>query len=159
MTFDAPCRSSVKTVRPEWIDYNGHMNMAYYSVLFDEAADEIYPDIGFGPAYRKTGFTTYTAEFHICYLRELHLNDAVTVSLQLIDYDEKRFHTYQEIWHEDGWCAATGEAMGLHIDQSGPRVAPMPPAILERLSALKEAHKGLPVPTRIGRGIGIDRKK
>ena len=37
---DAPFRSSVTLVRPEWIDYNGHMNMAYYGVLFDEAADE-----------------------------------------------------------------------------------------------------------------------
>jgi acyl-CoA thioester hydrolase len=134
------------------------MNMAYYAVLFDEAADQIYPHIGFGPEYRKTGFTTYTAEFHVCYLRELHLNDAVTVSLQLVDYDEKRFHTYQEIWHEDGWCAATGEAMGLHIDQSGPRVAPMPPAILQRLKELKDAHAGLPLPARIGRGIALRRK-
>ena len=156
--FQAPFRSSVRTVRPEWIDYNGHMNMAYYSVIFDEAADEIYPDIGFGPEYRKTGFTTYTAEFHICYLRELHLDDAVTVTLQLIDFDEKRFHTYQEIWHEDGWRAATGEAMGLHIDQSGPRVAPMPEPVLTRLRALHDAHKDLPRPERVGRSIGLQRR-
>jgi acyl-CoA thioester hydrolase len=156
--FQAPFRSSVRTVRPEWIDYNGHMNMAYYSVIFDEAADEIYPDIGFGPEYRKTGFTTYTAEFHICYLRELHLDDAVTVTLQLIDFDEKRFHTYQEIWHEDGWCAATGEAMGLHIDQSGPRVAPMPEPVLTRLRALHDAHKDLPRPERVERSIRLQRR-
>ena len=156
--FQAPFRSSVRTVRPEWIDYNGHMNMAYYSVIFAEAADEIYPDIGFGPEYRKTGFTTYTAEFHICYLRELHLDDAVTVTLQLIDFDEKRFHTYQEIWHEDGWCAATGEAMGLHIDQSGPRVAPMPEPVLTRLRAFHDAHKDLPRPERVGRSIGLQRR-
>lgn len=155
--FPAPFRSSVMTVRPEWIDYNGHMNMAYYSVLFDEAADEIYPDIGFGPDYQKTGFTTYTAEFHICYLRELHLDDPVTVTLQLLDYDEKRFHTYQEIWHQDGWCAATGEAMGLHVDQSGPKVAAMPTHILERLGALRDAHRDLPQPDRAGRAIGIKR--
>ena len=143
------------TVRPEWLDYNGHMNMAYYAVLFDEAADEIYPDIGFGPEYQKTGFTTYTAEFHICYLRELHQGDRVTVSLQLLDFDEKRFHTYQEIWHEDGWCAATGEALGLHVDQSGPKVSPMPGHILQNLDALASAHRGLPRPERAGRRIGI----
>ncbi|MEE4187944.1 MAG: thioesterase family protein [Roseobacter sp.] len=157
MTQHVPFRSSVHTVRPEWIDYNGHMNMAYYSVIFDEAADEIYPDLGFGPEYQKTGFTTYTAEFHICYLRELLLNDQVTVTLQLLDYDEKRFHTYQEIWHQDGWCAASGEAMGLHIDQSGPRVAPMPEIIQARMQALYAAHKDLPRPDRAGRRIGINR--
>jgi len=156
--FDAPFRSSVMSVRPEWLDYNGHMNMAYYAVLFDEAADEIYPDIGFGPDYQKTGCTTYTAEFHICYLRELHLNDQVTVTLQLLDYDEKRFHTYQEIWHQDGWCAATGEALGLHVDQSGPRVTAMPPHIMENLEMLHAAHKSLAQPERAGRNIGIKRK-
>lgn len=154
-----PFRSSVHHVRPEWLDYNGHMNMAYYAVLFDEAADELYPYIGFGPEYQKTGFTTYTAEFHICYLRELHRGDAVTVTLQLLDYDEKRFHTYQEIWHQDGWCAATGEAMGLHVDQSGPRVAPMPVEIQERLKTLYDQHSGLPKPERAGRRIRIPRRK
>lgn len=153
----APFRSSVHTVRPEWIDYNGHMNMAYYAVIFDEAADEIYPQLGFGPDYQTTGFTTYTAEFHICYLRELHLNDRVTVTLQLLDFDEKRFHTYQEIWHEDGWCAATGEAMGLHVDQSGPKVAPMPASIQAELQKLYDMHRDLPRPDRAGRKIGITR--
>ena len=153
----SPFRSSVHKVRPEWIDYNGHMNMAYYAVIFDEAADEIYPQLGFGPDYQKTGFTTYTAEFHICYLRELHLNDPVTVTLQLLDFDEKRFHLYQEIWHEDGWRAATGESMGLHIDQSGPKVAPMPDEILTRMQNLYDMHRDLPHPDRAGRKIGIVR--
>ncbi|MEM1073986.1 MAG: thioesterase family protein [Pseudomonadota bacterium] len=158
-TSDAPFRSSVTLVRPEWIDYNGHMNMAYYAVLFDEAADEIYPQIGFGPDYQKTGFTTYTAEFHICYLRELHVDDPVTVTLQLMDFDEKRFHTYQEIWHADGWCAATGETLGLHIDQSGPAVAPMPAHILSALTRLRKAHSTLPRPARAGRQIGIQKRR
>ena len=143
------------TVRPEWIDYNGHMNMAYYAVLFDLAADEIYPSLGFGPDYQKTGFTTYTAEFHVCYLRELHLGDNVTVTLQLLDHDARRFHFYQEIHHADGWCAATAETMALHVDQSGPSVAPMPAAILEELASLRAAHAALPWPERAGRRTGL----
>lgn len=158
MTQEAPFRSTKMTVRPEWIDYNGHMNMAYYAVLFDEAADETYPFLGFGPEYQKSGCTTYTAEFHICYLRELHEGDALTVTLQLLDYDEKRFRTYQEIWHEDGWCAATGEAMTLHVDQSGPKVAPMPAVTLARLEEMRQSHATLPRPERAGRSIGIRRK-
>ena len=97
----APFRSSIMTVRPEWIDYNGHLNMAYYNVLFDHCADEVYDLIGFGPDYHKTtGNTTYVAEFHLAYVRELHVNDPVTVTFQLIDFDSKRFHSYQEIWHQ-----------------------------------------------------------
>jgi acyl-CoA thioester hydrolase len=158
MTNSAPFRSSAKFVKPEWIDYNGHLNMAYYSVLFDTGVDEIYAEIGFGPDYIKThGHTTYTAEFHICYIRELHQGDETYVTTQLIDFDEKRFHTYQELHHADGWLAATGEAMALHIDMSGPRVAPMPPHILARIQALHTAHATLPKPTRLSKSIGIKR--
>ncbi|WP_299725019.1 thioesterase family protein [uncultured Tateyamaria sp.] len=147
------------TVKPEWIDYNGHLNMAYYNVLFDQCADEVYALMGFGPDYHaRTGNTTYVAEFHLSYLRELHVNDAVTVTFQLIDFDAKRFHYYQELWHEDGWLAATGEALTLHVDQSGPRVAPMPDDVLSKVTALAEAHASLPRPPRVGASIGLRRR-
>ena len=157
---NAPFMSSVIEVKPEWIDYNGHLNMAYYNVLFDTGVDEMYEQqFGFGPDYAKTrGMTTYTAEFHVCYVRELHVHDKVRVSFQVIDMDEKRFHSYQEIYHEDGWLAATGEGLGLHIDMSGPRVAPMPPDILANVQAVYEAHKLLPRPEGVGRSIGIRRR-
>ena len=155
----APFRSSVMTVKPEWIDYNGHLNMAYYNVLFDHCADEVYDLIGFGPDYHKTtGNTTYVAEFHLAYVRELHVNDPVTVTFQLIDFDSKRFHSYQEIWHQDGWLAATGEALTLHVDQSGPKVAPMPDAVFNKVRTLGAEHATLPRPPRVGASIGIRRK-
>lgn len=154
-----PHISDIKTIRPEWIDHNGHLNMAYYNVLFDTAADEFYPEIGFGPDYiRERGFTTYTAEFHLCYLRELHLDERIRVHSWVLDYDEKRFHTYQEIHHEDGWIAATGEALGLHIDTSGPRVAPMPDDVMARLRAFAETHSPDSWPEKAGRAIGIRRR-
>ncbi len=148
-------RSALMTVRPEWIDFNGHLNMAYYSVLFDKAVDQIYPALGFGPDYQKTGFTTYIAEFHICYLRELHEGDRVYATFHLLDYDAKRFHLYQELWHEDGWVAASAEGLTLHIDQSGPRVSPMPEAILSNLQDLKDKAATHPHPERAGRRIGL----
>lgn len=155
----SPFRSSIMTVKPEWIDYNGHLNMAYYNVLFDQGADEVYEDLGFGPAYHAaTGNTTYVAEFHLAYVRELHVNDPVYVTFQLIDFDAKRFHSYQEIWHGDGWLAATGEALTLHVDQSGPRVAPMPADVLAKVTAVAEAHANLPRPERVGASIGIRRR-
>ena len=133
--------------------------MAYYSVLFDTAADHFYPGIGFGPDYiRERGLTTYTAEFHICYLRELHLGAKLRVHSWLLDYDRKRFHTFQEIHHEDGWIAATGEALGLHIDMSGPRVAPMPDDVFTRLESFHATHRPDAWPERAGRKIGIARK-
>lgn len=154
-------RSAPMSVLPEWIDYNGHLNMAYYSVLMDKCADQAYPALGFGPDYRdETRCTTYVAEFHICYLRELHEGDVVTSTFHLVDFDAKRFHIFQELWHEDGWLAATGEALTLHVDQSGevPKVAPMPQNILHNLTVMKEAQKDRPRPERAGRKIGIVHK-
>jgi acyl-CoA thioester hydrolase len=151
--------STPMPIEPEWIDYNGHLNMAFYNVLFDRGVDQVWERLGFGPDYTTArGLTTYTAEFHIRYLRELHLGDAVRVRFQLLDHDAKRFHFYQELIHTDGWIAASAEGLSLHIDQSGPRVAPMPPDILANMSALLSEHATLPVPATIGQPIGIRRK-
>src|SRR6202521_2436362 len=70
--FFAPFVSSVMRVEDHWIDYNGHLNMAYYNVLSDRAVDEAYELIGIGPAYakRRRG-STFSAEVHVRYLREL----------------------------------------------------------------------------------------
>ena len=157
--MSTPHVSTLMDVVPEWIDYNGHMNMAFYNVLFDRAADQFYEIIGLGADYAKTRkLTTYTAEFHIRYLRELHLGHKVRVRSWLLDHDEKRFHTWQEIHHEDGWVAATGETLGLHVDMSGPRVAPFPDDIAKRMDDFARTH-GLPeMPEGAGRSIGIARK-
>ncbi|ASM72727.1 MULTISPECIES: thioesterase family protein [Roseobacteraceae] len=153
-------RSALMSVRADWIDYNGHLNMAYYSVLMDTSVDDLYPQFGFGPDYLKsTGCTTYVAELHICYVRELHAGDQVYSTVHLLDFDEKRFHLYQEIWHEDGWLAATGEGLTLHVDQSGPRVAPMPESIIENLRKMHSAQSALRWPARAGRKIGIPPRK
>jgi len=156
--MSTPHISSVMPVEPGWIDYNGHMNMAFYNMLFDRAGDAFYAVIGLGAEYAKArGFTTYTAEFHLRYLRELHLGDRVRVHSWLLDHDEKRFHTWQEIHHEDGWVAATGEALGLHIDMSGPKVAPFPADIAAGMDDFAARH-GLPErPAGAGRSIGIPR--
>lgn len=158
-TAATPHRSRLMSVEPQWIDYNGHLNMAYYNVLFDRGADDLFLEFGVGPDYRETrNFSTFSAEFHVCYLRELKEGDRVFVRSQLIDMDEKRFHFYQELCHEDGWVSATGEGLGLHIDMSGPRVAPMPDDVEARMRAIFEQHKMLPRPDRVGRRIGIPRK-
>ena len=156
--MSAPFVSSVLTVKPEWIDYNGHLNMAYYGVLFDLGADQMFDQFGFGPGYQaQTGCTTYAAEFHVRYLRELHVNDPVTASYHLVGHDAKRLHSFQELRHVDGWLAATGETMTLHVDQSGPRVAPMPKEVLARVAEVARAHAALPKPDAVHARIGLAR--
>ena len=88
--FFAPFVSSLMRVEPQWIDYNGHLNMAYYNVLFDRAVDEVYELIGIGAEYLKNHkHSTFTAEVHVRYVRELREDDPVRVTFQLLDYDLK----------------------------------------------------------------------
>src|SRR5579875_2045521 len=109
----APFVSSIMTVEPQWIDYNGHLNMAYYNVLFDRAVDEAYELIGVGLDYLKQhGRSTFTAEVHVRYLRELKQGDPVRVTFQLLDYDAKRVHYFEQLFHaSEGWVSATSENM------------------------------------------------
>jgi acyl-CoA thioester hydrolase len=159
MTIPTPIMSEPLAINKEWIDYNGHLNMAYYNVLFDRCSDIAFDIMGVGTDYvRERRLTVYTAEIHICYVQELHLDHKVTASFQLIDHDDKRLRVYQELRHVDGWLAATLESLSLHVDMSGPRVAPFPPDILAKVEAVRAAHAALPVPERAGRSIGIKRK-
>jgi acyl-CoA thioester hydrolase len=158
--FAAPFVSSVMKVEPEWIDYNGHLNMAYYNVLFDRAVDEAYELMGCGIAYLKdTRHSTFTAEAHIRYLRELHAGAPVRVTLQLIDFDAKRMHYFEELFHaEEGWLSATSENLALHVDMTAKKVAPFPDFIAARLAKMKSAHAHLPVPDGVGRRIAMPGK-
>ena len=153
--FFAPFVSSLMRVEPAWIDYNGHLNMAYYNVLFDRAVDEVYELLGVGPSYlKRTNHTTFTAEVHVRYLRELHENDPVRVNFQLLDFDAKRIHYFETLLHaEEGWVSATAENMTLHVDTTAKKVAPFPDEVMRNLAAMKEAHAKLPLPEGVGRGI------
>ena len=86
--------------------------MAYYNVLFDRAVDEVFELLGCGADYVKKGFSTFTAEVHVRYLRELKEGDPVRVTFQLLDYDAKRMHYFEQLFHaEEGWVSATSENM------------------------------------------------
>jgi acyl-CoA thioester hydrolase len=154
--FFAPFVSSAMTVEPAWIDYNGHLNMAYYNVLFDRAVDEAFDLLGCGADYAKRGFSTFTAEVHVRYLRELHAGDPVRVTIQLLDYDLKRMHYFEQLLHAgEGWVSATSENMSLHVDTAAKKTAPFPPDVTRRLVQMKAAHSQLPRPEAAGRSVAM----
>jgi acyl-CoA thioester hydrolase len=152
-----PFVSSVMRVEPGWIDYNGHLNMAYYNVLFDRAVDEVYELLGLGLSYvETTKCSTFTAEVHIRYLRELLLDAPVRVSFQLLGFDGKRMHYFEELRHaEQGWLSATSENMALNVDLTAKKVAAFPASVMARLQLMKAAHDRLPVPEGVGRHIAM----
>jgi len=159
MSHTAPLVAPEAEIEAAWIDYNGHMNMAYYNVVFDRCADFAFETLGLTPdSVREQGLSFYVAEVHVCYLRELHRGDRVRASFHLIDFDEKRLHVFSELRHRDGWLAATSEALYLHIDASGPKVAPIAGPMLDKIMAMHAAHAALPRPERAGRRIAINRQ-
>ena len=157
----APFLSSVMQIEPQWIDYNGHLNMAYYNVMFDRAIDQLWLKLGIGPAYMQTRFgSTFTAECHVRYLREIHLGDPVQVSILLLAADEKRLHTFEELRHAgEGWLSATSENMSMHVDLNTRKTAPFPPDIKARIDAVASAHAAAPRPEGIGRKVAMPSKR
>jgi len=155
--FFAPFVSSVMRVEPAWIDYNGHLNMAYYNVLFDRAVDEVLELLGCGADYVKSRRQSwFTAEVHVRYLRELHADEPVRVTFQLLDYDAKRMHFFEQLFHAaDGWVSATSENMALHVDMTAGKTAAFPSDIAASLARMKSAHAELPVPEAAGRRIAM----
>jgi len=147
-------------VRPEWLDYNGHMNETFYLLVFSQATDEFMELIGIGEEGRKrTGHSIYTVETHITYQQEVGRWDPVEVTAQLIDLDDKRFHLFQVMYHgETGAPLATGEMMLLNVDTAGPKAAPFDPQVKAKLDEIFARQKDLPRPKEVGRSIGIRRK-
>lgn len=152
--------SPVMSIEEGWVDYNGHLNQAYYGVIFDRAIDEALTPVGLGPEYiRERNCSYMTVESHTCFIRELMHTDPVRVVSRVLDVDDKRLRFYGEMQHAiDGWTAATVEYMFLHIDMSVRRTSPWPPDLRDRLEALRSAAAKLPVPERAGRRIAIPRK-
>ena len=155
MTHPAPLELWRETIRPEWIDHNGHMNVAYYTLVFDHAVDAFFDYVGLGGSYRdQASGSTFAVEQHVTYNREVLEGDEVRCVTYLVGFDEKRLHYYHEMYHAtEGYLAATTEFLSLHVDLSTRRVSPMPGAVLDRLAEVLASHKSLPIPENVGRVI------
>ncbi len=141
------------TVRPEWIDHNGHMNSGYYMVVFDESTGPWTAYCGIDEDYRRDGrYSTFSIEGHITWERELSVGDAIRVEAQLLDFDDKKFHTFMRLVREgDGMVASSHELLTMHIDMSSRRSAVFPPQIVDRLTEILAQHSKLGRPEKVGR--------
>lgn len=152
----APFPAHTGLVRPEWIDHNGHLNLAYYIVLFDVATDALWSAIGLGTSYREhTGCGTFAVETHTLYVGELVEGDDTRSSSVVLGADAKRLHIAHELRRaRDGAIAARQELMYLTVDLSTRRSVPWPSDIRNRLIAAQAAHAGLQ-PEWVGRRVAM----
>ena len=156
----APLDIHRSTVLPEWVDWNGHMNVAYYVLAFDQASGTFMRNMGLGRHYveGKHGMT-FVLETHVTYDREVKQGDPLRITSQILDHDAKRLHFIHCMYHgSEGYLAATNELMLMNIDYASRRAAPWPGWAMERIDKLADAHKALSKPKQAGRLIGIKRK-
>jgi acyl-CoA thioester hydrolase len=155
--IETPFRGATAVVRPDWIDYNGHMNVGYYHVAFDTAAEPFFEWLGLTPAFRREhGSSTFALESHLTFMREVREGEPLRFEARLLDHDRKRIHFYQEMFHAtEGWLAATYESLSVHVDMALRRTAPMPDALFERLGAVLAAHRALPRPWQVGHAMSL----
>ena len=160
--FDAaPIRTRTRQVPAEWIDYNGHMNVAYYTMAFDQAADEMFDGIlGIGEAMaRDDRMGPMALQTQIHYLGELVEGESFYCEIQLLDADHKRIHFFMTMFNATtGEPAATYESLGMNVDLEARRSAPYPDWAYARLERLRAAHAGLERPALAGNRLGIRRK-
>lgn len=153
----APFSSGPRDVLAEWADYNGHLNMAYYHVLFDNAIDVVLDWLGLGPAVAaETGQSVFTAQAQVHYLREVAPGSRVIVETRLIAHDAKRLHYVQTMRDAaEGWIAAVSENIVLHVDLRVRRVTPWSAPVAARLAQAVAAHDALPLPPQVGRRVEL----
>lgn len=156
----APLDLGAQRVSSEWIDYNGHMNVAYYTLTFDRAFDVLLLDwLGMGEEFvSRSHLGPMALQSQTCYLGELLEGEEFRVFAHYLDHDEKRFHLIMEMRSASGARAATYETLCMNVDLEARRPAPYPDWVIARLEAMKAAQAGVEKPREAGQSIGIRRK-
>ncbi len=145
------------SVRPEWIDYSGHMNLGYYLLVFEDAARHLFTQLDVSEAYRKrTNHALFATETHIVFECELREDDPLRFESRILDATEKALDVMHFMRHAaEGYLAATNQVLYLNVDLARRRAAAFPADAMARVRALAEAHAALPRPPQAGRAIEL----
>jgi len=144
-----------ETVQPAWIDYNGHMNVAYYVLAFDHATDAFLDAVGMGADYaRNQGKSIFVADLNVSYRREAHAGDELAFEIRLLGRNDRRLHLFHTMRRgSDPALLATCELMCVHVDLESRRSAAFAPDRASRLDEVLASQAHLPQPEGVGRVI------
>lgn len=127
---------ALATVRPDWVDLYGHMNLAWYLAVFDLATDRLWPSLGLGAPFNAARRGTFAAETWVSYVREVTLGMPLECESEVLACDAKRLLVLHRMYQaEAGWLSAENEVLYLSVDLDTRRVAPWPDDVLTRLAA------------------------
>ena len=146
------------TVQAEWVDYNDHMNVAYYPMAFDKAVDQIFTGwLALGPEFtRREKFGAFALQSMYHNLRELRNGQRYCIFGRILDFDEKFILLFLSMSREcDNVLAATCEQLLVGVDMVSRRSMPFPAPIYSAIGNVARRHVQLPRPRHAGRSIAI----
>ncbi len=147
------------SVQPDWMDLNGHMNVAYYVLAFDKATDAFYEYLHLSWAYRHAAENSlFTLGMNVDYVQEVFEGDPLRITTHLLDWNEKCLHYFHAMYHADtGFLAATNECLALHVSMETRRSAPFGEDSQQRIAALFADHQKRDLPKQASRVLAIRR--
>jgi acyl-CoA thioester hydrolase len=112
-------------IKKQWTDYNNHMNMAYYILVFDQVWELMLEKFKMGESSAKiTSMSTMVVETHTTYNSEVKEGDEVEINLTFFDHDKKRLHYKMEMIEKSSKkLSATIEMLSLYIDLDARKVS------------------------------------
>jgi carnitine 3-dehydrogenase len=139
-----PLRLIETCVRPEWVDYNGHMTDSRYLQVFGDATDALFRAVGVDDAYRQSGRALYTVETHVTHSAQATALEPLYVTTQVLGLDDKRVHLLHSLFRRrDERLVATGEQLYLHVNSAAAKAAPMDRAVHAKLERICAAHASI----------------
>jgi carnitine 3-dehydrogenase len=136
-----PLRLLEVEVRPDWIDYNGHMTDWRYLQVFGDATDALLRYAGVDDDYRRAGGALYTVESQLTHRAEARVHEKLYVSTRVTEIDEKRLRLSHSLTRtHDETLVASARQLYLHVDTAAGRSAPFAPSVRARLEALQPAQ-------------------
>ena len=137
-----PYVSDPITVTQDMCDHNKHMNVTYYYKMFDSSYTSMYIDeLGFTDEYMKSGFSTFTLEDNIRYLKEFRLGEKVYPSFYLNNVNNKMLHFIGILLNEQGDLSAIFETVLGHIDMNARRMTHFSDDRLQFILNYKNSNK------------------
>ncbi len=149
------------SVQSEWLDYNDHMNAGCYAIAYNLAMEQFWQRMALGENHAKTGRgSPFVLECHLTYQKELSEGDPLLITLQLLDYDNRKAHVFLRMFQvEQDILTSTYEQITIYVNLETRRPTAMPEAAFEKLEHLYSTHRELPSPPEAGSSIGMHRDK
>ena len=156
--YSTPIILPEQEVLNEWLDYNGHMNVAYYTLAFDKSLDIFLEDLlGIGESHAyKNNQGPFVVQAHYHYLHEMRLNEKFHVRLFVVDCDKNKMHLCMEIYSLfQEKVIAVVEQVLINVNLKLRKSEPYPLWAFEKLIKLKNTHKNASLPSAFGKSIGL----